>query len=38
MTGTLAVSTQKLHVRGPFATDGLTSYKYVLRGDGQVRS
>lgn len=34
----IGISTQKLHVRGPFATDGLTSYKYVLRGDGQVRS
>ena len=33
----IGISTQKLHVRGPFATDGLTSYKYVLRGDGQVR-
>ena len=34
----IGISTQKLHVRGPCATDGLTSYKYVLRGDGQVRS
>ena len=34
----IGISTQKLHVRGPFATDGLTSYKYVLRGNGQVRA
>ena len=34
----IGISTQKLHVRGPFATDGLTSYKYELRGDAQVRS
>lgn len=34
----IGISTQKLHVRGPFATEGLTTYKYVLRGDGQVRN
>ena len=34
----IGISTQKLHVRGPFALEGLTSYKYVLRGTGQVRS
>lgn len=34
----IGISTQKLHARGPFALDALTSYKYVLRGDGQVRS
>ncbi|WP_297155015.1 glutamate-5-semialdehyde dehydrogenase [uncultured Ellagibacter sp.] len=34
----IGISTQKLHVRGPFATEGLTSSKYVLRGDGQVRA
>lgn len=33
----IGISTQKLHVRGPFALEGLTSYKYVLRGTGQVR-
>lgn len=33
----IGISTQKLHVRGPFAADALTSYKYVLRGNGQVR-
>jgi glutamate-5-semialdehyde dehydrogenase len=30
-------STQKLHARGPIGLRELTSYKYVVRGDGQVR-
>lgn len=34
----IGISTQKLHARGPFATDALTSHKYVLVGDGQVRA
>lgn len=34
----IGISTQKLHARGPFATDALTSYKYVARGNGQVRA
>lgn len=34
----IGISTQKLHARGPFALDALTSYKYVLRGTGQVRA
>ena len=34
----MGISTQKLHARGPFALDALTSYKYVLRGSGQVRA
>ncbi len=34
----IGISTQKLHVRGPFALQGLTSYKYLLTGSGQVRS
>ena len=34
----IGISTQKLHARGPFALDALTSYKYVLRGKGQVRA
>lgn len=33
----IGISTQKLHVRGPFALEGLTSYKWVIRGDYQVR-
>ena len=34
----IGISTQKLHVRGPFALEALTSSKYVVRGDGQVRA
>jgi glutamate-5-semialdehyde dehydrogenase len=33
----IAVSTQKLHVRGPMALRELTSYKWVIEGDGHVR-
>ncbi len=34
----IGISTQKLHVRGPFALDALTSSKHLIDGDGQVRS
>ena len=33
----IGISTQKLHTRGPFAAEALTTYKYQLRGTGQVR-
>ena len=33
----IGISTQKLHVRGPFALEGLTSMKWVVRGGGQIR-
>ena len=33
----VGISTDKLHVRGPMALDGLTSYKYEIYGHGQVR-
>jgi glutamate-5-semialdehyde dehydrogenase len=33
----IGISTQKLHVRGPMGADVLTSTKYLLRGEGQVR-
>ena len=33
----IGISTQKLHARGPFAAEALTTYKYVVRGNGQVR-
>lgn len=34
----IGISTQKLHARGPFAAEALTTYKYELRGSGQVRT
>jgi glutamate-5-semialdehyde dehydrogenase len=34
----IGISTQKLHARGPFAMRELTSYKWLVEGDGQVRS
>jgi len=33
----IGISTQKLHVRGPMGLRALTSVKYVVRGEGQVR-
>lgn len=33
----IGISTQKLHARGPMGLEELTSYKWVIRGDGQVR-
>ncbi|MCC6459306.1 MAG: glutamate-5-semialdehyde dehydrogenase, partial [Saprospiraceae bacterium] len=33
----IGISTQKLHARGPMALPELTSYKWVVRGEGQVR-
>ncbi|MFI3319315.1 MAG: glutamate-5-semialdehyde dehydrogenase [Rikenellaceae bacterium] len=33
----IGISTQKLHARGPMALPELTSYKYIISGDGQVR-
>lgn len=34
----VGISTQKLHARGPMGIKELTSYKWVIRGDGQVRN
>ena len=34
----IGISTDKLHVRGPVGLEGLTSQKYVVFGDGQVRT
>ena len=33
----IGISTNKLHVRGPVGVEHLTSFKYVVRGNGQVR-
>lgn len=33
----IGISTQKLHARGPMGLAELTSYKYIVRGNGQVR-
>lgn len=33
----IGISTQKLHARGPLGPEQLTSEKYVVRGDGQIR-
>ena len=33
----LGISTQKIHARGPVGLRELTSYKWVVYGDGQVR-
>ena len=37
MGAEIGISTDKLHARGPMGVDELTSYKYVVRGDGQIR-
>jgi glutamate-5-semialdehyde dehydrogenase len=37
MGAEIGISTQKLHARGPMALPELTSYKWVVRGNGQVR-
>jgi len=34
----VGISTDKLHVRGPMALEGLTSYKYEIYGNGQIRT
>jgi len=33
----IGISTQKLHARGPMGLKELTSYKYLIYGDGQIR-
>ena len=33
----MGISTQKLHARGPMGLEELTTYKYIVRGHGQVR-
>ena len=33
----MGISTQKLHARGPMGLEELTCYKYIVRGNGQIR-
>ena len=33
----IGISTQKLHARGPMALSELTTYKYIISGNGQTR-
>lgn len=37
MGAEIGISTDKLHARGPMGSEELTTYKYVISGDGQVR-
>jgi glutamate-5-semialdehyde dehydrogenase len=37
MGAEIGISTQKLHARGPMALPELTSYKWIIRGSGQIR-
>jgi len=34
----IGISTQKLHARGPMALEELTTYKWIIEGNGQIRS
>lgn len=34
----IGISTDKIHARGPMGLEGLTSYKYIVEGNGQIRT
>ena len=38
MGAEIGISTDKLHARGPMALEELTTYKYMVFGDGQIRT
>lgn len=38
MGAEIGISTQKLHARGPMGLQELTSYKWIVKGDGQIRT
>ena len=33
----IGISTQKLHARGPMALEAMTTYKWIIKGEGQTR-
>jgi glutamate-5-semialdehyde dehydrogenase len=33
----IGISTQKLHARGPMGANEITTYKYIIEGNGQIR-
>ncbi|MDD6094332.1 MAG: gamma-glutamyl-phosphate reductase, partial [Clostridia bacterium] len=33
----IGISTQKMHARGPMGLREMTTYKYIVRGNGQIR-
>ena len=37
MGAEIGISNQKLHARGPMGLRELTTVKYIIRGDGQIR-
>ena len=37
MGAEIGISTDKLHARGPMGLEELTTYKFVVQGNGQIR-